>query len=229
MRFDLERSERSGADVVRMSGVCWSYGAGPVLEDIDWRVGEKDRVGIVGVNGAGKSTLVKLITGQLDPSQGSVFVGPSVRIGVLTQHIWPPGANPADRLIDRFRSQVVMEQGEARNYLARFLFFGDKVFQRMDSLSGGEQMRLRLAQLMQQDVNTLVLDEPTNHLDIESREVLEGVLEEFAGTLLVVSHDRYFLNRHVTLIDWLDSGRLTRYEGRYDEVRAIRSADGKTP
>jgi ATPase subunit of ABC transporter with duplicated ATPase domains len=141
-------------------------------------------------------------------------------LGVLTQHIWPADADPHERLIDRFRSVVAMEQGDSRHYLARFLFFGDKVFQPVSSLSGGEQMRLRLAQLMLQNINTLVLDEPTNHLDIESREVLESVLEEFTGTLIVVSHDRYFLNRHVTMVDTLSQGKVVRFAGRYDEMRA---------
>ncbi len=97
------------------------------------------------------------------------------------------------------------------------------MFRPVGSLSGGEQMRLRLAQLMHQDINALVLDEPTNHLDIESREVLEEILDEFRGTVVMISHDRYFLNRRADMIDWLEDGRLTRYEGGYDAVRAMRS------
>lgn len=220
MRLHIESSERSGDVVVRLADVCWSYQEKRVIDRVTWQVREEDKVGIVGANGAGKSTLVKLIAGELLPQAGTVFVGPSVRLGVLTQHIWPADADPHERLIDRFRSVVAMEQGDSRHYLARFLFFGDKVFQPVSSLSGGEQMRLRLAQLMLQNINTLVLDEPTNHLDIESREVLESVLEEFTGTLIVVSHDRYFLNRHVTMVDTLSQGKVVRFAGRYDEMRA---------
>lgn len=225
MRLTLGASERSGHDVIRVSGVSKRYGAGEVLQNVHWSVAQGDRVGIVGANGAGKSTLIRLITGQEEPDTGEIMVGPSVRMGLLSQHIWHAHANPDDRIIDRFRALVPMDVGQARHYLARFLFFGDHVFRRVGSLSGGEQMRLRLAQLMHQDLNTLVLDEPTNHLDIESREVLESVLADFSGTLIVVSHDRYFLNRRVSIIDWLNDGTIQRYEGSYDEIRAERGDD----
>lgn len=222
MQLLLDEAERSGRDVVRMTGVTVSYGSEVILQDLDWSVRHQDKVGIVGANGAGKTTLIKLLTGELVPDAGEVAVGPAVKMGVLSQHIWDPAANPVDRVLDRFRSAVPMETGQARHYLARFLFYGDNVFRQVGSLSGGEQMRLRLAQLMQADINTLILDEPTNHLDIESREVLESVLADFSGTLIVVSHDRYFLNRRVGIVDWLEHGRIDRYEGRYDDIRSVR-------
>lgn len=220
--LDLRETERSGDDVVRMAGVVKRFGGRPVLDGVDWVVAQGERVGIVGANGAGKSTLVRILTGQDTADQGTVWLGPSVRLGLLTQEIWQAGHDPSQRVIDRFRAEVAMETGEARHYLAKFLFYGDHVFRPVGSLSGGEQMRLRLAQLMQQGINTLVLDEPTNHLDIDSREVLEAVLEDFTGTLIVVSHDRYFLNRRVSVIDWLEDGHIVRYLGQYDDVRGQR-------
>ena len=127
--------------------------------------------------------------------------------------------DPKARLIDVFRKEVGIEEGEARHVLAKFMFYGPDVFKRIGDLSGGERTRLRLAQLMHQDVNFLVLDEPTNHLDIESRDVLEDALEDFPGTLLAVSHDRYFLNKLFTRTAWLENGRMTMFEGPFDWAR----------
>jgi len=224
MRLDLDPADQSGQEVIRINGLTKGYGDHVVLQDVDWLVRQGERVGVVGANGAGKSTLVRLITGEESPDGGDLRVGPSVKMGILSQHIWAADANPRDRVIERFRSAVPMEAGQARHYLARFLFHGDHVYRPVSSLSGGEQMRLRLAQLMCQELNTLVLDEPTNHLDIESREVLEEVLEAFTGTLIVVSHDRYLLNRRVSTIYWLEDAHLTRYMGSYDDVRTARTA-----
>ncbi len=219
MGLDLQAADRSGKEVFRLCGVTQRYGERTIFQDVQCTIGVGERVGLVGANGAGKSTLLRVLTGAEIPIQGEVAIGVSVQMGVLTQQIWETGADLTQRVIDRFRSQVAMETGEARRYLARFLFYGDNVFRPVNTLSGGEQMRLRLAELMRKEVNTLVLDEPTNHLDIQSREVLEDLLENFPGTLLVVSHDRYFLNRRVSVVYWLEDGQLTRYEGRYDEVR----------
>lgn len=222
MRLDLEALDRSRNDVLILSGVTKCFGPRTLFGPIDWRAAFGERVGIVGPNGAGKTTLIQLMSGDLSPDSGHVRRGPSVKLGILSQTIWEPGTNPDQRLIDRFRDLAPMAIGEARAQLARFLFHGDHVFRRVGSLSGGEQMRLRLAQLVYQGINTLILDEPTNHLDIESREVLESVLEEFRGTLIVVSHDRYFLDRMVSVLYWLESGLLTRYDEPYATVRVIR-------
>src|SRR5690606_31910420 len=117
------------------------------------------------------------------------------------------------RLIDVFRETAAVSEAEARHRLARFLFYGEHVFKRLSQLSGGERMRLRLAQLMHQEINLLILDEPTNHLDIESRETLEEALADYRGTLLIVSHDRYFLQKMVDGVYWIEDGRLVHYEG----------------
>ncbi len=222
MRLNLDAKGRSGHDVVRLSGVVKSVADRILFGPLDLAVAFGDRIGIVGSNGVGKTTLIKLITGDTLPGSGHIVRGPSVKMGTLSQEIWDAGVNPQERLIDRFRDVAPMEMGEARHHLARFLFYGEHVFRPVGSLSGGEQMRLRLAQLMCQGINTLVLDEPTNHLDIESREVLETILDDFSGTLIVVSHDRYFLDRVVSVIYWLASDEFTRYDGTYGDARASR-------
>jgi ATP-binding cassette, subfamily F, member 3 len=174
----------------------------------------KDRTAIVGENGTGKSTLLKLILSEILPDTGEVKVGSNVKAGYLSQHVFNDIGDQS--LIDVFRSEVAVNEGEARHILARFLFYGPAVFRKVNQLSGGERMRLRLAQLMYQDINLLILDEPTNHLDIDSCEVLEEALEQFNGTIVAVSHDRYFLNKLFKKIYWLQDGKLHFFDGNYD-------------
>lgn len=218
MALSFEASDRSGKEVVVMEGVCKSFGEQQILFDADLHIYWKDRAAIVGQNGSGKSTILKLLTSQLHADEGTCKLGSNVKTGFLSQHF--EVKNPKARLIDVFREEVSVEEGEARHILAKFMFYGPDVFKRMGDLSGGERMRLRLAQLMHQDVNFLLLDEPTNHLDIESREVLEDALEDFTGTILAVSHDRYFLNKLFTRTAWLEEGDLTLFEGPFDWARA---------
>ncbi|PRX41332.1 ABC transporter family protein [Planifilum fimeticola] len=180
-----------------------------------------ERVAVVGKNGAGKSTLLRLLTGEIAPDRGEVYIGPSVQAGYLSQQGWE--GDPDMTVLEAFREEVPADAGTARQILDRFLFYGHSVFRKMRDLSGGERMRLRLAQLMHRDVNALILDEPTNHLDIDSREVLEEALRDFRGTILAVSHDRYFLNQLFAPVYWLENGTLTRYEGNYDEARRKRA------
>jgi ATPase subunit of ABC transporter with duplicated ATPase domains len=159
----------------------------------------------------------------MQPDKGSASLGKSVQVGYLQQQGLVGYADQT--VLQAFRDCVPVAEGEARKLLARFLFYGEAVFKQVQSLSGGEQMRLRMAQLMYQGVNLLVLDEPTNHLDIESREVLEEALEEFAGTIVAVSHDRHFMNRLFQRIVWLENGTLTEYLGTYEAARSRRLAD----
>lgn len=217
MNMDLEASERSGKDVVLMKEVSKSFGSKPLFQNVSMHIQFRDRTAIVGDNGSGKSTLVKMILGELEPDTGEIRRGSNLKVGYLSQHVFADADDQS--VMDAFREGLAVTEGEARHILAGFLFYGYTVFRKVSQLSGGEKMRLRLAQLMHRDINFLILDEPTNHLDIESREVLEEALEEFNGTILAVSHDRYFINRIFSKIYWIDQKELHYYEGNYDRAR----------
>lgn len=218
--LSFEMEQRSGRDVIALQDVTKSFGERTLLSDVNMLIRFKEKAAIVGANGTGKSTIMKLIQGQSDPDRGTVAVGNGVKAGYLSQQ-GLEGYDGQD-VLAAFRDQVTVTEGEARHLLARFLFYGAAVFRNVTDLSGGERMRLRLAQLMHQDVNLLLLDEPTNHLDIDSREVLEEALAEFPGTILAISHDRYFLNKLFHKIYWLEDGTLTLYEGNYDWAKGRR-------
>ncbi|MGN7385713.1 ribosomal protection-like ABC-F family protein [Sporosarcina sp. SAFN-015] len=217
MALSFEAAPRSGKEVVIMQEAVKSFGGNELLRSANLQVLWKDRAAIVGRNGSGKTTVLKMLLGELTPDEGVCKLGASVKVGFLSQHFAID--EPKARLIDVFRKDIGVEEGEARHILAKFMFYGPDVFKRIGDLSGGERTRLRLAQLMHQDVNFLVLDEPTNHLDIESREVLEDALEDFPGTLLAVSHDRYFLNKLFSRTAWLEDGTITMFEGPFDWAR----------
>ncbi|TYS69152.1 ABC-F type ribosomal protection protein [Sutcliffiella horikoshii] len=220
MGLQFDATDRSGKDVVIMESVRKSFDTKDLFKNIDLAVYFKERAAIVGQNGTGKSTLLKILLGELEADSGLVKLGSNVKIGYLSQHI--KAGNPSQTLIEAFREDISITQEQARHVLAKFLFYGASVFKKVENLSGGEKMRLRLAQLMHQDINLLILDEPTNHLDIDSREVLEEALEEFDGTILAVSHDRYFLNKYFEKTCWLEDGVLVTYEGNYQYARGKR-------
>ncbi len=213
MNLEMEVADRSGKDVVVIKGVNKSFGQHLLFQDVHLHIQFRERVAMVGENGTGKSTLIKMLLGQEQADSGEVKIGSNVKVGYLSQHIFP---NKKDEtVIELFRDEIKVTEGEARHILARFLFYGHSVFRKVSQLSGGEKMRLRLAQMMYQDLNFLILDEPTNHLDIESREVLEEALEEFNGTILAVSHDRYFLDKLFDRIYWIKDKRLHQFAGGY--------------
>ncbi|WP_345589286.1 ribosomal protection-like ABC-F family protein [Paenibacillus vulneris] len=220
----LESGDRSGNDVLKLEQVgkvIDRNGKKQLLFDqLDMLIRHQDYAAIVGENGSGKSTILKMIASELQPDHGKVTLGSGVRIGYLAQQ--DAFGDEDMTMLDAYRQVVMVDEGEARQRLAGFLFYGAAVFRKLKSLSGGERMRLRLAQLMAQDVNVLLLDEPTNHLDIDSREALEDTLQRFTGTVLCVSHDRYFLNKLFDVTYWLEHGRLTKFVGRYDDARAKR-------
>ncbi|WP_445677871.1 ribosomal protection-like ABC-F family protein [Psychrobacillus sp. FSL K6-2365] len=217
MELSFEFASRSGKEVVMMKNVYKSFGDKALLENAQLNLYWKDRVAIVGRNGSGKSTILNLLRGEIPIDNGEARLGSNVRAGYLSQHY--EIQDPKSRLIDVFRSELNVVEGDARHILAKFMFYGPDVFKRIGDLSGGERMRLRLAQLMHQDINLLILDEPTNHLDIESREVLEDALADFDGTILAVSHDRYFLNKLFPKTVWLEKAQLTTFEGPYEWAR----------
>ncbi|MBP1943783.1 ATPase subunit of ABC transporter with duplicated ATPase domains [Bacillus luteolus] len=193
MGLQFESASRSGKDVIVVKDVSTAFGEKVLLKNANMTLHFGERAAIVGQNGTGKSTLLKQILREVPTQNGEISVGGSVRIGYLSQHVH--AKDPNQTVIEAFRDEVHVNEGDARHILAAFLFYGHAVFRKVNQLSGGERMRLRLAQLMYQNVNLLILDEPTNHLDIESKEVLEDALEDYSGTILAVSHDRYFLNK----------------------------------
>ncbi|WP_406879896.1 ribosomal protection-like ABC-F family protein [Bacillus cereus] len=216
MGLQFEGQERSGKDVVVIKEVSKGFAEHLLFNEANLHVRFQERAAIVGRNGTGKTTLLKLLLEEIEPDAGEIRIGSSVKIGYLSQHAY---GNMKSNVLEAFRECVAVTEGEARHILAKFLFYGPAVFKKVTQLSGGEKMRLRLAQLMYQDINFLILDEPTNHLDIESREVLEEALEQYNGTILAVSHDRYFLNKLFEKTYWIDECTLFEFAGNYAWAR----------
>lgn len=216
MGLQLESGDRSGKDVITLKDAEKSYHGRSLFSNASLTIHYKNRTAIVGNNGTGKSTLLKIILGEESVDRGSVQLGANVKIGYLSQALT---VTSDQTVLEAFRDEVLVSENEARHILAKFLFYGPAVFRKIGQLSGGERMRLRLAQLMHQEINLLILDEPTNHLDIDSREVLEEALEHFQGTIVAVSHDRYLLNKLFDKTYWLHEGKLHFFEGNYSWAR----------
>jgi ATP-binding cassette, subfamily F, member 3 len=191
---------------------------GIILHNINLLIRHGERVGLIGANGAGKSVLLRLILGKEQPTTGEIKLGPSVKIGYYAQE--HETLNFSQSLIDAVRLAGNMSESNAVSFLIRYLFTYQQATQRIGSLSGGERSRLQLALLVLSGANFLLLDEPTNNLDIASAEVLENALNDFNGTVLVISHDRYFLDRTVNRIFALEDGTITEYIGGYSDYAA---------
>ncbi len=221
IHFQFTAPPRSGNDVVRLSELAkvWQRDDGRercVFSGVSGTVRRLDKIAVTGVNGAGKSTLLKTIVGHADPTSGSVSIGASVNIGYFSQHaldVLDPQQTVFDCVAQRLPDASI---GTIRNLLGAFLFSGEETEKRIGVLSGGEKSRVALALILASPVNFLVLDEPTNHLDIESREVLLRAVQEFDGTVMLVSHDRHFLRQIVNRVFEIRDGELRTYEGNYD-------------
>jgi ATP-binding cassette subfamily F protein 3 len=211
----LHPHQRGGQRVFELTRVAVAFDDEPVIRDCDLTVFHGERVGIVGANGAGRSVLVKTVVGELAPAEGDVKVGPSIRVGYLAQG--QETLDPASTPLATVRAAHPCSEGEAVSLLMKFLFTYEQVRRPNRSLSGGERTRLLLLLLMLSGANLLVLDEPTNHLDIDSVEKLEAELEEFGGTVVFISHDRYFLDRIADRIVEVADGEVTDYEGGYTD------------
>lgn len=220
MGLAFQKTERSGQDVLVASGVYKAFGGKELFADAGFLLRYGERKALLGPNGCGKSTLIRMLLGEMEPDVGMLKVGSNVKVGYLSQQAWEGDQNL--RVIDMFRQVALVTEPEARHLLARFLFYGEHVFKRVGQLSGGERMRLRLAQMMHQEINLLVLDEPTNHLDIEARETLEEALADFKGSLFIVSHDRYFLQKMADGVFWVEDRQLVHDVGTYEEAREKR-------
>lgn len=214
IQLNFSGSERSGKDVIRVKELSKSYGENKLFHNISIDVQYGEKIAIIGKNGCGKSTLLKIILGEDTPDDGEVILGTNLKIGYLEQNVSFNDDN--NTVLKEFRDSFPCTEGQARRILAKFLFYGEDVFKTVKDLSGGEKSRLKLCQLMHQDINLLLLDEPTNHLDIESREMLEDALKDFIGTIVFISHDRYFLNKLSEKIYELSSRDFHVYLGNYD-------------
>jgi len=218
MSLHFRAGQRGGAKVVELRGVAKALGERTILRPAEALVRSGERVGIVGANGAGKTVLLRLILGELAPDAGEVWTGPSIRMGYYGQE--HETLDFAQTPIQAIREVKNLYEGEAVAALQRFLIPYDACSQPIGQLSGGEKSRVQLARLMLSGANCLVLDEPTNNLDIPAAEVLEGALDAYDGTVVVVSHDRYFLDRLVDRIFEVRDGRLVVHEGSYSEYAA---------
>ncbi len=213
VRLSQESAKRSGKMVLETEHLSKSFSDTVLLKDIDMKVYYQDSACIIGKNGCGKSTLLKLILGELKPDNGTVKIGAQVKIGYLPQQV--VFEDEEQTILEYFSDFHNITYEAARNQLARVLFLKDDVHKKIRFLSGGEKSRLRLCSLTFEKVNFMILDEPTNHLDIDSREVLEETLSAFEGTLLFVSHDRYFINKVAGKIMSFENNRLITYPGDY--------------
>jgi ATP-binding cassette subfamily F protein 3 len=205
----------SGNDVLTIRGLSKSFGSRQLFHDVDLDIHREERVAIIGNNGTGKTTLLKIINHLLTPDSGSVTLGAKVQIGYYDQEhqVLHMEKTLFEEILDE---HPAMTNTEIRSLLAAFLFTGEDVFKRVGDLSGGERGRLSLAKLMLSEANFLILDEPTNHLDMVSKEILEKALSQYTGTVLYVSHDRYFINKTATRILDLEGECFTNYIGNYD-------------
>jgi ATP-binding cassette subfamily F protein 3 len=221
VKFEFAEPPRSGDDVVAIQGLAKSWLAPdgeerPVFGGVSGMIRRGDKVAVVGVNGAGKSTFLKVLAGETEPTAGTVTLGANVAAGYFSQHAMEV-LDPRKTVFETVQEVMPLATiGVIRNLLAAFLFGGDSVDKRIESLSGGEKSRVVLATILARPVNLLVLDEPTNHLDIRSREVLLDALKNFAGTVVIVSHDRHFLRSLVGRVFEIDHGEMRSYEGPYE-------------
>ncbi len=210
-------------DVILAKGLRKYYGGKKILDNLDLLIQKNERAAILGDNGSGKSTLIKIITGEIEPDGGMIKLGESIKYAYLPQIV--TFDNPKLSILETVIQELNMQEGPARSLMAKYKFKQEDVHKTVENLSGGEKSRLRLCIMMQKDVNLLILDEPTNHLDIVSREWLESALEDFSGTLVFVSHDRYFINKFASRICEMVDGNIEDYYGDYEyykERKAIK-------
>ena len=211
--FDIDK--QSGNDVLQVKDVTIGYNNEPIIQNIHFQLTRGDSVALVGPNGIGKSTLLKSLVDKLRPLNGNISFGSNVSIGYYDQE--QANLTSSKRVLDELWDDYPMQpEKEIRTVLGNFLFSGDDVLKPVSSLSGGQKARLALAKLMMKKSNVLILDEPTNHLDLSSKEILENALIDFPGTILFVSHDRYFINRIATKVIELSQGGAAEYLGDYD-------------
>ena len=217
IHFKFPQPPPSGRMVVEAEGLAKSYGEKRVLENVRFNIERGDRVALVGVNGAGKSTLIKLLTGVEQPTAGAIKLGHNVVSEYFAQDQYKVLDPEARMLDDISRAAIKVPEVELRSLLGCFLFSGDDVFKKLGVLSGGERNRFALARILVSPSNFLLLDEPTNHLDMRAKDVLLDAIAAFSGTVIFVSHDRYFIDRLATRVLAIENGAVIAYQGNYED------------
>ncbi|HUZ45184.1 MAG TPA: ABC-F family ATP-binding cassette domain-containing protein [Terriglobia bacterium] len=229
IHFSFPQPPASGRRVAEFQGVAKSYGAKPVFADVDFVINRGDRVALVGVNGAGKSTLIKLLAGEEKVTEGQTHLGHNVEVDYFAQDQYK-ALDPEARLIDDLESvapTALAGQTQLRTLLGSFLFSSDEAFKRIRVLSGGERNRYALARMLLRPANFLLLDEPTNHLDMRAKDVLLEALRKYTGTVVFVSHDRYFIDKLATRVFEIGGGEIHDYPGQYEDY--LWQKEGKAP
>lgn len=229
MKLDLRVAERSGNTVIKAVDLCKSYEDKRIFQNAGMQLNYGESVALVGANGSGKTTFLRMLLGEEAADTGTVELGANVRAAYLPQKL--TFLNEELTVLDCFREDIYILEGKAREYLAKFMFYGSTVYKKIRHLSGGERIRLKLARLLYEDINLLIMDEPTNHLDTESIETIEAALEGFKGTLFFISHDRYFINKVAERVIAIENNALRSYDGNYDSYREVKQKQeqqGKT-
>lgn len=228
MALRFSSQQRESHEVIVSRDLWKSYGEHTVLRGLSCTVYRGEKVGLMGANGAGKSTFVRLLMGRDTPDRGTLRLGRNVSVAYYDQEI--QDLHPEATVLDEvWQVEPWKTVGDMRSYLSRFLFRGEEVYQTIGNLSGGEKSRVALAKLMLTQANLLLLDEPTNHLDIPAREALEAALVDYPGTVLLVSHDRYFLDRVITRLLYMRDGRCDTYAGNYSDYQASLATPAAVP
>lgn len=223
MLVNFSEADRSGKIVIKAEGLKKSYGEKVLFDDAEIQLYYGERAALIGQNGSGKTTFLRMLLGEELPDAGIVELGSSVKVAYLPQQL--TFRNEELTVVECFREDISILEGAAREYLARFLFFGGSAYKRVKYLSGGERVRLMLAKLIFHEANLLILDEPTNHLDTVSIENIENTLEAFKGTVFYISHDRYFINKTADRILSLENGKLSSFAGNYEDYKEAKEKE----
>ena len=218
LKFNIEN--RSGKDVLKVENLTKKFSSKTIFEDASFFISYGEKIALIGKNGTGKSSLINMILNKDKEYKGTIKLGASIKIGYIPQNIIFENEN--QNILDFFLEENNFSDEQARSKLAKYGFRGESVFKKIKNLSGGEKVRLILLKLIQKDINFLILDEPTNHIDIDTREILEDALKEFSGTVLFVSHDRFFINKIATRVLNIEENKIKSYFGNYDNFEKIK-------
>lgn len=218
MNLSFEKNSNRSKEVIVIDDLSFAYDNQPIFEGAQGRLYRNESLVLLGANGSGKSSLIRLLQKKLEAQSGRIKVGDSIKVGYMDQEIH--FEHPEETILELFKDTFIYTELESRRKLAQFLFFADDVYKKVSNLSGGEKVRLSLCMMVEDAVDFLILDEPTNHVDISSREMLETALEAFKGTLMFISHDRYFINKLAKKVWHIHDKKIETFEGTYLDYMA---------